>query len=318
LRRAGKPFLVLASLTNDPQKEARMPLIETKLHRNTLKQFAESENLLTPNEVIASWNNALSLKAEDLEKEIKGLRNPQLGGIYAALTHWTYSESIATVVMPTGTGKTETMLSLLLHCKCSPLLVVVPTDPLREQISNKFLELGLLKKPLEILNQDALHPVVGILKKRFSSAAEASEFIDKCNVLVATASILSKLSEDALEVLVQKCTHVFIDEAHHAEAKTWFEIRSKFKDKRILQFTATPYRNDGKKSESEIVYSYPLKKAQQEGYFKKIDFIPLYEYDPQKADKAIAEKAIEVLRADRETFPHILLARVEEACRRSL
>jgi superfamily II DNA or RNA helicase len=288
-----------------------MSLIEKKLHRNTLKQFSDSDELIMPDEVIASWDKALYLKAEDLGNDIKGLRNPQLGGIYAALTHWTYSHSIATVVMPTGTGKTETMLSLLVHSKCSPLLVIVPTDPLREQISNKFIHLGLLKKPLEILNENALHPVVGILKKRFSSADEASEFMDKCNVVVATASILSKLSGDVLEVLVQKCAYVFIDEAHHAEAKTWFEIRDKFKGKRVLQFTATPYRNDGKKSESEIVYSYPLKKAQQEGYFKKIEFIPLYEYDPKKADKVIAEKAVEILRADRKTFPHILLARVE-------
>lgn len=288
-----------------------MPLIERRLHKNTLKQVTDADDLSTPDEVIASWNDSLVLKTEDVENDIKGLRNPQLGGIYAALTHWTYSESIATIVMPTGTGKTETMLSLLVHSKCSSLLVIVPTDPLREQISNKFLELGLLKKPLKILNENALHPIVGILKKRFSNAAEALEFMDKCNVVVATASILSKLSEDVLEVFIQQCTHVFIDEAHHAEARTWFEIRNKFKEKRILQFTATPYRNDGKRAGAEIIYSYPLKRAQQEGYFKKIDFIPLYEYEPKKADKAIADKAVEVLRADRENFPHILLARVE-------
>ncbi len=160
-----------------------MPLVEQKLHKNSLKQFADSGSISTPAEVISSWKNALTLTAEDADATIKGLRNPQLGGIFGALTHWTRSDDVGTVVMPTGTGKTETMLSLLVYTACPRLLVIVPTDPLREQISNKFLELGLLKDPLKILREDALLPVVGILKKRFSGAGEAAEFIEKCNVV---------------------------------------------------------------------------------------------------------------------------------------
>ena len=291
-----------------------MPLVEKKLHKNTLKQISESGDFLAPDEVIASWDNLLSLTAENSERDIKGLRNPQLGAIYASLAHWTYSNEIATIVMPTGTGKTETMLSLLILTKCPKLLVIVPTDPLREQIANKFIELGLLKA-LEVLDRSALHPVVGILKKRFSTLNETTEFIDKCNVIVTTASLLSGVPTDIFDLLVQKVSHIFIDEAHHAEAKTWFEIRDKVKGKKVLQFTATPYRNDGKKSKAEIIYCYPLRKAQQEGYFKKIDFISVYEYDPKQADRVIAKKAVELLMVDRESYPHILLARVETKAR---
>jgi len=287
-----------------------MPLVEKKLHQNILKQITESGSLLTPDEVIASWNDVFSLIAENPERDIKGLRNPQLGAIHASLAHWTHSNAIATVVMPTGTGKTETMLSLLILTNCQKLLVIVPTDPLREQIANKFIELGLLKV-FGILNENALHPVVGILKRRFSNADEATEFVAKCNVIVTTASLLAGLSKDVFDVFVKEVFSIFIDEAHHSEAKTWFEIRDKFKEKKVLQFTATPYRNDGKKSKAEIIYCYPLRKAQQEGYFKKIDFIAVYEYDLKQADKVIAEKAVELLRADRTKYPHILLARVE-------
>jgi superfamily II DNA or RNA helicase len=287
-----------------------MTLIIETLYQNTMKQITEAGELLNPAEVLVSWENALSLRAENPDMGIKGLRDPQLGGIYAALARWTYSTEVATIVMPTGTGKTETMLSLFILCKCPKLLVIVPTDPLREQIANKFVVLGLLKV-LKVLDENALHPVVGILKKRFSTADEASEFIDRCNVIVTTASLLSRIPNDVFDVLTNKITHIFIDEAHHAEAKTWFDIRDKFKEKKVLQFTATPYRNDGKKSRAEIIYCYPLKKAQQEGYFKTIEFIPIYEYDPKKADKVIAERAVQILRADREYFPHLLLARVE-------
>ncbi|MBK9315517.1 MAG: DEAD/DEAH box helicase family protein [Acidobacteria bacterium] len=249
-------------------------------------------------------------KPKTFEQDIQGLRNPQIGAIYASLAHWTHSNKVATVVMPTGTGKTETMLSLLLLVRCSKLLVVVPTDPLREQIADKFIGLGLLKK-FGLLKQEAHNPVVGILKKRLSDADEAKKFIDSCNVIVTTASYLARMDEAVFKVLVSESSHVFIDEAHHSEAETWFSIREAFQGKRIIQFTATPYRNDGKKSRAEIIYCFPLKNAQREGYFKKIEFHPVYEWEKGEEDVAIANKAVEILRKDREDYPHILLARVE-------
>ena len=47
--------------------------------------------------------------------------------------------------MPTGTGKTETMLALLVSERFERLLVIVPTDALRTQIFGKFVSLGVLK-----------------------------------------------------------------------------------------------------------------------------------------------------------------------------
>jgi reverse gyrase len=43
--------------------------------------------------------------------------------------------------MPTGTGKTETMLSILVSQECRKVMVVVPTDALRSQLYLKFLTL---------------------------------------------------------------------------------------------------------------------------------------------------------------------------------
>jgi superfamily II DNA or RNA helicase len=42
------------------------------------------------------------------------------------------------------------------------------------------------------------------------------------------------------------CPYLFIDEAHHAEAPTWNAFKEKFCERRVLQFTATPYREDGR------------------------------------------------------------------------
>lgn len=68
-----------------------------------------------------------------------GLRTPQVGAIHAILSNITnpkYKEGI--VVMPTGTGKTEVMLTTFLSEEIKRLIVITPSNALREQIGNKF------------------------------------------------------------------------------------------------------------------------------------------------------------------------------------
>ncbi|WP_430516883.1 DEAD/DEAH box helicase family protein [Bradyrhizobium yuanmingense] len=69
------------------------------------------------------------------------LARGQIGAVYATLAYWSTSEKPTTVVMPTGTGKTWTMLALLAAAPLDRLLVVVPNRNLRSQISAKFMEL---------------------------------------------------------------------------------------------------------------------------------------------------------------------------------
>ena len=64
--------------------------------------------------------------------------------------------------MPTGTGKTETMLSLLIAAQCERLIVTVPSDSLRGQLSQKFCTLGLLKA-FGIVLPTVEQPILGIL-----------------------------------------------------------------------------------------------------------------------------------------------------------
>lgn len=286
-----------------------MKIFSIKNGKNEIKQIVGSSQtrISNPSAVLNSWTNNFKLIREDESLKIDGLRNPQVGAYFAVLAHWTFSKEIATVVLPTGTGKTETMLSLYTSEKLEKLLIIVPTDPLRTQISEKFLELGLLKQ-FGILNSSCKHPVVGTVKSKFNSDQEFKLFIEKCNVIVATASILSRLNTDKIEELRKKVSHIFIDEAHHSEADSWSKIRKYFTEKPIIQFTATPFRNDNKKVDGKIIYNYPLRKAQIEGYFKPITFKKLYEYSNK--DYQLAAEGLKQLKLDRIKYPHILLARV--------
>lgn len=260
--------------------------------------------------VLRSWLNAFSYIQEDATRDVLGLRPPQIGALHAVHAHWSVTDSTATIVMPTGTGKTETMLSILTSARCSRLLVVVPTDALRSQIAEKFLTLGLLKKAgVGILTPETACPIVCRLEHVLPDASAVDSLMKRAQVLVATSTLLALCSAEVQERLAHHCPYLFIDEAHHAEAPTWSAFKSRFKKQRIVQFTATPFREDGRLLDGQIIYKYPLKRAQEEGYFRPIRFEPVVEFDPKKADAKIAEKAVARLREELDKG-HILMARV--------
>jgi superfamily II DNA or RNA helicase len=268
---------------------------------------------LSPNDITLTWKDTLSLLQEEVVEESvvrEGLRIPQLGAYYRVLSHWSVTSDHAIIVLPTGVGKTDTMITIMVGCMCKRILIVVPSKALRNQIAKRFSEFGVLKK-YGLINQSAKEPIVRIQKKLFKTLDEIDSICESCNIIIATASLFASFPEGHLERLSANCSHLFLDEAHHAQApKTWAKIQKAFRTKPSLLFTATPFRNDEKSLQSEIIYNYPLSKAQREKYFTKIEQHPVTTYDQTMADEAIADKAVELLEADLPKFPkHLIMAR---------
>jgi superfamily II DNA or RNA helicase len=269
-----------------------------------------------PSQIRDSWEDCFHFKeerAEDGEIEEGGLRSPQIGALHATLAHWTIGSDPATVVMPTGTGKTETMLAVTVHECAGHVLVIVPTSTLRDQITDTFVGWGILKE-FGILGSGAEYPVVGKLEHTLENPQQVEEYFGCCNVVVATMSVLRHCSEEVRQAICDTCSHLFIDEAHHIVAGSWERFRSRFinsgEGKPVLQFTATPYRSDGRHVAGEIIYNFPLREAQKQNYFSTINFDPVRVYRPSEQEEAIARKAIEQLEEDRgEGREHLLMAR---------
>lgn len=265
---------------------------------------------ITSQEIYDAWlkSDFRFVEADGIGRQ--GLRSPQIGGVFSALAHLKSTPlEPATIVMPTGTGKTETMLSLTVAGKFKKTLVIVPSDSLREQITEKFVHLGLLRS-LGLISQDLPNPNVLKIKQGIRTV-EDLYILEQANVVIATATAVSRFSEDILELFTRQCTHLIVDEAHHITAKTWSRIKNKFLKKRpILQFTATPFRADGQRVDGKIIYNYHIETAQNEGYFKEIEFYPVIEYVESKSDYVIAEKSVSLLKKDMfDGFNHILMAR---------
>lgn len=265
------------------------------------------------NDATRSWQSGINYKREvniSATEKIDGLRSPQLGSLHAIASHWTLTNAPGIIVMPTGTGKTEVMLAATVAEACTCLLVIVPSDALRTQTADKFINFGILKK-FGIVPESAHYPVVARLTGTPKNADDLT-LVDNVNVIVSTMAALGTASTSVLETLASKCTHLFFDEAHHTPAESWSRLKTAFKNKKILQFTATPFRRDGKRLEGKILFNYPLAKAQSEGYFKPIGIKEVWEWNDDEADAQIAELAVETLRSDlAKNLDHVLMARVE-------
>lgn len=257
-----------------------------------------------------SYLDAFRFRDPDTGKE---LRPPQAGAVHSVLGYWTTAPTEpATVVMPTGTGKTDTMISIFAATRPELLLVVVPSDALRTQIGSKFESMGVLPG-LGLLAPEALPLVVGQIKHRFADAAEAEAFAAACNVVIATPQVLTDAGDGAAAFLAE-CTHLFVDEAHHVAAATWQTIRDRFDGKPVVQFTATPFREDGRHLGGRVIYAFPLREAQAQGYFSRINYLSVP--DLGQHDRAIAERAVRQLREDLNNgYDHVLMARVSRVGR---
>lgn len=280
---------------------------ETKLKWERHKlQTATKDPML----IVESWSDCFRFKEEDRTNQLKGLRKPQAGAIHAIAAHWSITSKNATVVMPTGTGKTEVMLAVLAMQQCEKLVVIVPSDSLRSQTVNKFIRFGYLQN-LRVLPNSIIYPRVAYLKHGMKSDQESIDLAANANVIVTTVSSLNESTAEASAGLAKSTSHLFIDEAHHTSAPTWTKIRDLFNNSAIIQFTATPFRRDGKQVEGDIIYDYPLGLAQENDYFTHINLIKINEIDEHEADRDIARRAIATLDEDLKQFDHIIMARAK-------
>lgn len=253
----------------------------------TIKGFAEQIN----NDKITDLKiNGSGLKGEKL-------RQAQIGSVYSLLGHWSLSSAVSSIILPTGTGKTETMLVASIAAEAERTLVIVPGIDLKNQTAEKFYTWGILRK-LGVISYATPNPKVLVLNSTISDPT-FSEAIRSANVVITTPALIARGNTETKKALKDMFSHVFFDEAHHIQATEWAALKTLFVQSKIVQFTATPYRNDKKPIEGKIVYNYPLSQALKDECFSRISLISVDERHPQKKDYAIAHAAMARLIEDR-------------------
>ena len=121
------------------------------------------------------------------------------------------------VQMPTGTGKTVVLASLVSQLDVTDVLIVAHRRELTEQIEATIRRMGL-------------------------NANNHSSFINNQTIIVESIQTISRRI-DALDLTPSL---VVIDEAHHALAKTYKMMWEAWPEAKFLGLTATPCRLNGK------------------------------------------------------------------------
>ena len=177
------------------------------------------------------------------------------------------------IVLPVGCGKSGCITLAPFAFKAMRTLVVAPGVPIGKQLGEDFdpsspkmfyLKCGVLDgqpypEPVEIR---------GTTTNR-ADLEEADVVITNIQQLQgADKRWLQDLPDDFFD-LIQ------FDEGHHNVAASWDVLRTKFPRAKIVNFSATPTRADGQLMAGRILYSYPVFRAIQEGYIKRLKAVVL-------------------------------------------
>ena len=116
--------------------------------------------------------------------------------------------------MPTGTGKTDTMVALFAASCPKRLFVLVPSDTLQTQIAEKFEQLGILPTTGTLGNKPPAFPVIARLATGLTNVNTTQAFTHGSNIVATTPHALNAGNEKTRFTSTAESETSFVDEAH--------------------------------------------------------------------------------------------------------
>lgn len=207
----------------------------------------------------------------DIE-ENEWLREPQREAYAAISDHFGDPEKHreAGIVLPVGCGKSGLITLAPFAVGARKVLVIAPGLRIAEQLLADFdpAKPKMFYRKCKVLSGPE-YPEPAEIR---GNAANRSD-LDAADVVVTNIQQLQRggndnrwladLPEDYFDLIL-------FDEGHHNVAGSWEVLRQKFPAARIISFSATPTRADGRLMSGEIIYTYAIYKAVQNGFVKHV------------------------------------------------
>jgi len=177
------------------------------------------------------------------------------------------------IVLPVGCGKSGCITLAPFAFKSVRTLVVAPNINIAKQLFSDFNPTNskmFYKKCSILLASEYPEPVeIRGTESNKSDLDDADVVITNIHQLQGNENRwLNKLPSDYFDLIL-------FDEGHHSVASTWQNLKNNFPNAYIVNYSATPLRSDGQLMAGEIIYSFPVAKAIQEGYIKRIKALVL-------------------------------------------
>jgi superfamily II DNA or RNA helicase len=199
------------------------------------------------------------------------LRIPQRAGWVQIRDHFERPDAVLEVgiVLPVGCGKSGLIALTPFAVRARRVLVIAPGTRIREQLGNDLRANSPTNfyERCEILPRGEEFPEAVVV----ASGRVNLDDLRHCDVAIANIHQISGEENQWLDGLGQDFFDlILVDEAHHNTAASWQQVKRRFPNARIVNFSATPTRADGRLMEGEIIYSFPVLRAIEAGYVKRL------------------------------------------------
>lgn len=173
------------------------------------------------------------------------------------------------IVLPVGCGKSGLIAITPFAVQARRVLVIAPGIRIRDQLASDLRSNSPTNfyERCDVLKPEAEFPETAIV----ATGRVNLDDLEHCHVAVANIQQISGDENRWLDNLPENFFDlILIDEAHHNTAESWQQVKRRFPEARIANFSATPMRADGALMEGKIIYSFPVIRAIEEGYVKRL------------------------------------------------
>lgn len=212
----------------------------------------------------------MAFKKKDIIVNSK-LRRPQLEAFSKIKEHYKNKDiKEVGLILPVGCGKSGLISITPYATETSRVLVIAPGKKIRDQLAKdmKFSELDNFYNKCDFFDSIDDYPEVCIIE---SGGKTNIHDIRSSDIVVSN---IQQIAGDENKWLDQLDADFFdliiVDEAHHNKANTWVKVKEKFPNAKVVNYSATPMRSDGRIMSGEVIYSFPVVEAIREGYIKRL------------------------------------------------
>ena len=205
------------------------------------------------------------------------LREPQLLAYEALELHFSDGEKHREVgvVLPVGCGKSGLITIAPFATKAKKVLVVAPGTDIADQLLKDFdpSKTKCFYRKCSVLPGPE-YPEPAEIRGSKTNKSD----VDAADVVITNIQQLQRDGHDnkwLTDLPADYFDLILFEEGHHNVAESWEILRTKFPEAKIVSVSATPRRADGQLMAGEIIYSYPIYRAIQQGFVKHIKGIQL-------------------------------------------
>lgn len=177
------------------------------------------------------------------------------------------------IVLPVGCGKSGCITLTPFAFRSNRTLVVAPGLSIANQLAADFnpSNASMFYQKCQVLTGGPYPEPVEIR----GTTTNRSD-LEEANVVITNIQQLQGDANHWLQTLPADFFDLILfDEGHHSVADSWEALKARFPAARIVNFSATPLRADGQIMAGRVLYSYPIFRAIQEGYVKRLKAVQL-------------------------------------------